>query len=132
MTINRAFIQFLETQGYGTFGTDIFIGSAPVDTEVPDNIWWVVANGGNNLSKNVTKEKQKNYILSVYYRGLNQQEVDETIQQLEVLMNDNNCIDIEGYDILETETTVFQSDQDLDNENRTVGLIQITLTVYKK
>lgn len=126
--ITKSFADFLDTEGYGIVGTDIYIGGIPLNA--PDPCWWIVSSGGNNKSKNQTGEKQKNYIISVFYRSLNAQDVYDTLEQLETFINQDNCIDIPGYDIIETEATAFPADQDIDNEDRTVGLVQITLTVY--
>ena len=128
MNIKRQFVDYLVAEGFGTFGTDIFIGTVPQGA--PDTALWILSSGGNTKSKNKTGENQKNYLLSVFYRSLDASQVDEKLEQLETLINRNNCIDISGYDIIETEATVYPSDQDIDNEDRTVGLIQINLTVY--
>ncbi len=129
MTIARAFVDYLENQGYGSFGGDIFIGTAPLDAQ--DTIMWLLSSGGNNIEKNTSGEKQKNYIISVYYRSTDAQQVDQTLQDLEELLNNKDCIDLQGYTVLEVETTLFQSDQDIDVEDRTVGLLQATFTVYQ-
>ncbi|MFA9228860.1 MAG: minor capsid protein [Agathobacter rectalis] len=123
MNIKKAFQQFMIDNGY----TDVFIGGAP---DSPAACWWILGGGGNSISKNTTGQKQKNYLLNIYYRDLNAENVDEKLQALEELMNKNECVDIGDYDIIETEATVFPTDQDIDNQERTIGLIQITLTVY--
>ncbi len=123
MNIKKAFQQYMEAHDF----KPTYIGGAPNE---PAACWWIIGGGGNNISKNSTGEKQKNYILSVYYRDIIAETVDEQIQTLEELMNSKQCIDIDGYDIIETEATVFPTDQDIDNQERTIGLIQITLTVY--
>lgn len=128
MTIKKAFADFMVAQGLGVFGENIFIGSAPLDA--PAQCWWIISGGGANKSKNKTGEKQKNYTLNVFYRSLNAETVDQTLQTFEELINRDDCVVIGNYDIIETEATSFPSDQDIDNEERTVGLLEITLTVY--
>ena len=129
MNLTRSFVQFLEDNGFGTFGIDIFIGGVPVTA--PNKSMWVLSGGGTNLIKNVTGDKQKNYIISIFYRNLDGQDVYDKLQQLEELFNNPDCIELEGYNIVEIEATQFPTDQDLDNEDRTVGLIQATLTLYR-
>lgn len=129
MNITRSFVKWLEESGYGTFGTTIFIGGVPQDA--PDSCIWVLSSGGNVISKHTTGDKQKNYLFSVYMRDIDQQNLYDTLQNIEELANSPECIDLEDYITLEVETTLFPTDQDLDNEDRTVGLLQITVTVYK-
>lgn len=128
MTIARSFIEYLELQGFGSFGVDLFIGGAPLDAD--DRIIWVLSSGGNNSSKNVSGEKQKAYLLSIYCRDTDPEYVDQTLQNIEELLNTKDCIELTGYMVLESETTLFQSDQDIDSEDRTIGLLQVTFTVY--
>lgn len=129
MNIKRQFIDWMESQSLGTFGITIFIGIAPLGAL--DECYIVTSGGGNPIVKNNTGERQKGYILNVYFRSLNAETVDEKLQALEELINESACLEIDGYDIIEAEATAFPTDQDIDNEDRTVGLLQITLTVYK-
>lgn len=124
MNIKKAFAQFMTAQGY----TPVYIGGVPQDA--PERSWWITGSGGANIIKTKTGQKLKNYTLSVYYRALDAEHVDETLQQFEEFINADNCVDIGNYDIIETEATLYPTDQDLDNQDRTVGLIEVTLTVY--
>jgi hypothetical protein len=128
MNINEAFIGFLETGGFGTFGINMYIGGVPLDA--PDKALWILAGGGSNVGKNETGEKLKNYIISIFYRNTDAKDVLDTLQEIEELLNANNCITLSGYNVVEVEATQFPVDQDLDNEDRTVGLVQATITVY--
>lgn len=129
MNITRAFVKWLEDEGYGTFGQNIFIGGVPL--EAPDSCLWVLSAGGNVISKNSSGEKQKNYVFSVYIRDLDQQNLYNLLQQIEEEANKKDCIELDGYEVLEVETIVFPTDQDLDNEDRSIGLLQIAVTVYQ-
>lgn len=129
MNIAKSFIEYMEIESLGTFGTDLYIGAAPLDA--PDRIWWVVSAGGTPIGKNHTGEKVKNYILSIYYRNNDAEDVYNTIESFEALLNAGNCTQLNGYDTIEIEATSFAADQDLDNEDRTIGLIQATITVYQ-
>lgn len=129
MNIARSFVQFMEGELSATFGTDIFIGGAPIDAQ--DRIWWVIAAGGTPIGKNNTGEKVKNYLLSVFYRNTDAEDVYETIQGFEDLINAGQCKELNGYDTIELEATTFATDQDIDNEDRTIGLIQVTITIYQ-
>lgn len=128
MTIRKAFINWMVANSLGTFGVDIFAGQAPLDT--PNKCFWVMNDGGGSVLKASTGEKMKNYQLSVYYRNTDAEDVDEVMQDLEELLNSKMCHELPPYNSIEFEATVFPSDQDLDNEERTIGLLQVTLTVY--
>lgn len=129
MNITRAFVEYMEGLGLGTFADDIFIGGAPLNSE--DAIWWVIGAGGNSDPKNSTGERIKNYTLDVFYRDTNAEEVYDKMQILEEEVNSKECTELEGYETVDMEAALFPADQDIDNEDRTVGLLQVTLTVYQ-
>ena len=131
MNIARSFITEMIAQGFGTvFGTNIYIGSAPQDA--PDLCWWVIPSGGSPQAKNDTAELQKSYVLNVYYRNTDAEDVYETIQNFEIEFNRPTCRTLTGFDTIEIEALSFPTDQDIDNEDRTVGLTQITIRTYYK
>lgn len=125
MTIKQAFKEYMEGLGY----QDIFLGAVPVNA--PAKAFWIVSGGGSPIIKNNTGEKMKNYLLNVYYRNTDSQDVDQVLQDLEESVNSKACTQLNGYDTIELDGTGFQSDQDLDAEDRTVGLLQVTVTVYQ-
>lgn len=128
MNITKAFVDHMESLGFGTFGTDLFIGSAPLQS--PDSCWWVIRGGGSPIVKAVTGQKMKAYIFSVFYRDLDGENFEDKLQEFEEAMNDANCDDITGYNKVELEASTFPADQDLDIEDRSVALTQVTLTTY--
>lgn len=128
MNMARAFVEYMESEGLGTFGDDIYIGTAPLNT--PDPIYWVISTGGTPISKNSSGERQKRYIVSVYYRNTDAQDVYEKLHTFEETINSTHCTDLTGFDTIEMECTLFTSDQDIDNEDRTVGLLQVSITTY--
>jgi len=129
MNITKAFVDFMQSNGFGTFNSDLFIGGVPQDA--PNRALWVISAGGNSKSKNDAGEKQKNYLLNVYFRNIDGQDVYDTLQDLEELLNSANCFELEGYEVIEIEATIFPTDQDLDMQERTIGMLQVTLTIYK-
>ena len=129
MNIAEAFVEYMEDLTMGTLGTNIYISSVP--QEAPDAVWWVVKSGGSPVRKNSTGERVKDYNLSVFYRDIDAEQVYELIQDFEEEINSKGCIQLDGYDTIEMEATVFPTDQDLDNEDRVVGLISIRITVYQ-
>lgn len=129
MTIAKSFMTLMESLGYGSFGVDLFKGG--VSADAPDACWWVISSGGNVITSNKTGEKVKKYIVNVFYRNIDAEDVDEKLQEFEELINGNNALELDGYETIEMEAMAFPSDQDLDVQDRTIGLVQIGLTIYK-
>ena len=129
MNIAKAFTTYMESEGFGTFGTDLFIGGAPL--EAPDSLWWVVSSGGAPESKNSTGEMLKEYTLGVYYRDIDTEQVYEKLQELEELINSVACVQLDSYDTVSMEAIGFPADQDLDDEDRTVGLLQVGILIHQ-
>jgi hypothetical protein len=46
------------------------------------------------------------------------------------LVNKNACTQLTNFDTIDMEATLLNTDQDIANEDRTVGLVQVTVTVY--
>ena len=120
----------MEDEGFGTFGTDIFIGVAPQNA--PDPCYWLTTSGGSPESRNDTGEVIKIYTINLYYRNTDAEDVYNKMQELEVEFNKANCTQLNGFDTIQLSATLFPTDQDIDNEERTVGIIEITVKTYYK
>jgi len=129
MNIAQSFVSFMEDNGLGTFATDIFIAGVP--EEAPTKCWWVIMSGGSVESANQTGEKIKNYILDIYYRNTDTEDVYETMQEFEELLNSGICTQIQNFDTIDVRATLFPTDKDIDGQDRTIGLIQATVKTYK-
>lgn len=129
MNISESFAEYMEDNGFGTTGQSLFIADAPKDGS--DSMWWIVAGGGAASIKAHTGEKVKQYIVSVFYRDLDPKIVYDQLQAFEELINTGNCDQLTGFDTIEMEATQFATDQDIESEDRTVGLVQVTITVYQ-
>ena len=127
MNVIKDFVTFLDDNGFGTFGTDLFIGVAPVKVST---CYWVTAAGGINKQKNVTNNKLKNYVIDVFYRNTDQEAVYNNMQALEELINGDACTQLANYETIEMEATLFPADQDIDLNERTVALLQATVTIH--
>lgn len=130
MTVQRALAQWMEDNGFGVFNTDLFIGSIPFEKKVNAG-WWIVGGGGSPQIRAQTGEKTKAYIFSVFYRNTDAEDVDEKLQALEELANSKACHSLNGYETVDLEASGFQSDSDLDIEDRTIGSVEITATIYQ-
>ena len=130
MTISRAFVQFLEDKGCGIFGQNIFLYRVPNSLKTQTELYWVIPSGGMKYSTNKTGEIVKAYNFLIYFRSNEAQKVDETLSALEELLNCSSCVNLEGFELVDISATQFPADQDIDSENRMVGMIQVQLSVY--
>ena len=128
MNITHSFAQYMQAQGYGTLGTSLFIGVVPQDA--PDACFWVISSGGTNQSRNNTGERVKNYLISVFYRSMDSEDVYDKLQSFEELINGKQCVTLTTYDTIQAQATLYPTDQDIDSEERTIGLVQVSLTIY--
>lgn len=131
MTISRAFVKLLEDKGCGVFGQNIFLYRVPNSLKTQTELYWVIPSGGMKVSTNKTGEAVKAYNFLIYFRSNEAKTVDETLSSLEEMLNCSGCVELEGFELVDINTTQFPADQDIDSENRMVGLIQVQLWVYK-
>jgi hypothetical protein len=132
MNISESFAEYLVSLGIGTLGQNIFIGNAPSSNMVIDSIWWIVSSGGNPIQINSTGESLKSYTINVFYRDRDYKTVYDELNTLEESINCDNCTALNDYDTISIEANSFPIDNDLDNEDRKVGLLQVNLTTYKE
>ena len=131
MNIAGSFVSYMISVGFGTtLGTDVFIGGVPQDA--PSTAWWVVSQGGTLVLTNQTGEKIKSYTLQVFYRNIDGQDVYDELQDLEIELNKSNCAQLTGFDTMEIESNLFPTDNDIDLEERTIGMLQVKITTYYK
>lgn len=129
MTVQRALAKWLQENGFGIFGTDLFIGSVP--DNAPTASWWIIGGGGSPTLRADTGEKMKAYIFSVFYRNTDSEDVDTKLQALEIKANDKSCKSLDDYETVDLEASGFQSDADIDLEDRTIGSVEITVLIYQ-
>lgn len=131
MNLIEAFANYLEVLGIATIGQDLFIGKAPNSLKVADSVWWVRENGGSPIQKNSTGEFTKEYTFDIFYRNTNYKSVSDAIFNLNTTLDADSCAQLQGFDIIDIRTTTYPVDDDLDTERRKVGLLQVSLTIYK-
>jgi len=132
MNLVESFATYLTTVTGTTLGQTLFIGQAPSSDKVADSIYWVVENGGGILSKNATGESMKNYQIDVFYRSRDYEAVKDAMYTLEETLNCDGCTQLSGYDTIELEAMTFPIDNDIDSEDRKIGLLQANITTYKE
>lgn len=131
MTLSQSFVKFLEDKGYGVFGQNIYLYRVPNSKKTETEILWLIPTGGNPSSVNKTGELIKAYQILIYFRSNSARKVDEVLNDLEQTLNCAHCVDLEGFELVGIRATQLPVDQDLDTENRMVGIINCQLEVYK-
>lgn len=131
MTISESFIKLLENKGCGIFGQNIFLYRVPNSLKTPTELFYVIPSGGSIISNSPTGDKIKMYQFLIYYRSNSAQKVDKVLSTLEEELNCAGCVQLEGFELINLETSMFPADQDADSENRMVGMIQVQVQVYK-
>ena len=129
-TVTEAFIQWLEQEGIGTFGTDIYSPQIPEDA--PDAAYWLQTAGGGVVLTLATGEKVKQYFVTINYRSRKGKEVERKLFDLENLINKPQCLKLTGFEVYEVSATQFPVDNDLDDEDRRIGFVQANIQIYKK
>jgi len=120
--ILEAIADYLENEGVGTVGTDIFIGDFPNET---DNGIMLISRGGDN---------EKNYdlrFLTIDIWGRNKStrlSWDKIFDVMKALHLQNN-FDVTGYHIYRSETANVE-DLDRDSEGRKIFKIQARI-IYR-
>lgn len=132
MTVAQSFIKWLEDQDVATFGQDLYLRRVPDSKSTPDALYWIVPNGGFPLGKNKTGEIIKQYSFLINYRSTSVRDVEEKLFALEELLNCQNCVELEGFEVLEIEVDAYPSDGDIDEEDRETGLLQVNIKTYKQ
>lgn len=131
MTISRAFVDFLEEKGFGVFGQNIYLYRVPNSFQAETEVLWVIPSGGNIVGRNKTGELIKAYQFLVYYRSVSAEKVDVALSAIEEQLNCSGCVELNGFELVQVNTTQFPVDQDIDSENRMVGMLRVQLEIYK-
>lgn len=129
VTVSESFVQWLEIEGYGAFGTNIFINRVPL--KAPADSFVVITNGGQLVRRLLTGEVVKQYLIQVQYRDTSNKDVDRTLFNLEERLNAADCFYLEGFDVDYVSTAQFASSQDIDNEELQNGLLTVNVQLYR-
>lgn len=126
-TVSESFINWMVLEGYGTFGTDIYLNQIPEGA--PDNAFWVVTSGGDVTQKNVSAESIQRFNTEVFYRNKSGEAVEHQMFALNQQVNARGVFDIEVFDLYDIEATM-PSDNDRDAENRRQASLVVAIQIY--
>lgn len=129
-TVGEAFVEYLQDKGFGTFGTDLFMGRLPQDA--PDDAWLVTVNGGNPDSITVDGAMMKVYSFNIFRRSVDGETLEKEMFSLEESLNCSSCVNLTGFETIYSRATQFAQDTDIENEDRRVGFLQAQVKLYKR
>lgn len=132
MNIAESFANYVEANTAATLGQDLFISNAPSTTKSQSDIWWIVASGGDKIKTYTTGESDKAYTLTVNRRHRDYKQVYDDLHDLEEILNCAGCVELSGFDILEISASVLTIDEDIDSEDRKIGVLQATIITFKE
>lgn len=138
MSLVTDFADYLQTLGVATRGQDLFTSRAPSSQTLrtlgvnPNRIFWVKAAPGGPPERSVDGSQRVSYGLELYHRDLSADDVAGTLEALSDSLQCSGCVTMTGYSVYGISVEGPWTDQDLDNEERTVGLLQITITIEKE
>lgn len=131
MTVSQSFIKLLENKGYGVFGQNIFLYRVPNSLKTQTELFYVIPSGGSVTRTYSDGAKVKLYQFLIYFRSNKAERVDKVLAEMEDNLNCSGCVELEDYELVSLNTSQLPADQDLDSENRMVGLLQVQLEVYR-
>jgi len=115
-----------------TIGSDqAFVSRAPSSNRTNDAIWWFRAAGGSQTGRTIDGRSLSQKVIEIYYRNADALTVADKLDLLASEITCHGCLELDGYVVISVEATGPFTDQDLDSEERTVGLLQITIEVYE-
>lgn len=130
ITVSESLANYLASMGFGVPGESQYIGQVP--QSAPDKCFWLITGGGSPIQTLRTGEKVKQYFVSIYYRSTSSRDIEDRLHDLEELLNDVNCVQLEEYEVLDISASQFPQDADLDSIERRVGFLQANIQIYKK
>lgn len=126
-TVSEAFIKWMEDNGYGTFGTDIFLNQIP--EKAVDNAFWVVTAGGSVTRSMVTTESIQQFSTQVFYRNAAGVEVEHKIFALNQQINNTAGLTLDSFEVYNIKATM-PNDNDRDAENRRLASIVVSIQIH--
>lgn len=129
MNLAESLADYLENDlSIATLGQDLFISRGP---KKPSSQWLIRVENPNPTARNVTGEVTMPVTFSIYYRNTSAKAVYDQLEALADSLACGDCVRLTGYEVVDSEVIGPFIDQDIDDAERTVGLLQVTLRLYK-
>ena len=132
-TLSEAFIKFLEEKDIATFGQDLFLNEVPSSNDTQtESVYWILTSGGNPISKLRTGELVRMHAITINFRAIKNEDVEKKLHRLAELLQQPDCIQLDGFETIDVSVSQFPAQEDLDIENRNRGMLRLTIQTYKR
>lgn len=133
-TLSEAFVKWLEENDIATFGQDLFINEVPSSNETreKDSVYWILTSGGNPISKNRTGELVRLHAITINFRAVKGKDVERKLHALAELLQQPDCIQLDGYETIDISVSQFPAQADIDVEGRKRGQLRVNIQTYKR
>lgn len=132
-TLSEAFIKFLEEKDIATFGQDLFLNEVPSSNDTQtESVYWILTSGGNPISKLRTGELVRMHAITINFRAIKNEDVEKKLHRLAELLQQPDCIQLDGFETIDVSVSQFPAQEDLDIENRKRGMLRLTIQTYKR
>ena len=132
-TLSEAFIKFLEEKDIATFGQDLFLNEVPSSNDTQtESVYWILTSGGNPISKLRTGELVRMHAITINFRAIKNEDVEKKRHRLAELLQQPDCIQLDGFETIDVSVSQFPAQEDLDIENRKRGMLRLTIQTYKR
>lgn len=132
MNLVESFAKWLSQEAELTLGQELFKSRAPSGINAQDGIYWLVGSGGDPETKNINSGYLQTQRIDLFSRDQDPQIVYDNLESLQNLILSAGCMELCDFEVISVSIAGPFVDQDLDNEERQVGLIQISITTYKE
>ena len=117
-TLSEAFIKFLEEKDIATFGQDLFLNEVPSSNDTQtESVYWILTSGGNPISKLRTGELVRMHAITINFRAIKNEDVEKKLHRLAELLQQPDCIQLDGFETIDVSVSQFPAQEDLDIEN---------------
>lgn len=132
MNIVEAFADWLTDHQLidATLGQNLFISK--LSPKAPDTSWRLRLESPGQGRRTVTGELQQPVTISVYLRSKSSKTVYDSLQLLNAEVNSAETLNLNGFTVSGVSTSGPFIDQDIDDNERDLGLLQVTLNTYKE
>jgi hypothetical protein len=132
MTVAQAFAGYLESIDVATLGTNLFISRWPSSNQIADPSFLIKDAPGQLVKRTIQGQPINQYLIELYMRSYGGGTVDQTMSTLRGQITGYG-VTLTGFTLAENpEVNGPWSDQDLDDEERTVGVLQVKLKILEE
>lgn len=126
-TVGEAFVAYLQTL---QLPDPIYLGEVPMDA--PNDVMFVITSGGAPDVITPAGGMIKLYTFDIYHRSTSGKKLERTLFALEEIMNCTACVNLPGFETIGISATQFASDLDIDDESRRIGILSVSVRLYKR